>query len=201
MLSQEELDKLLEEGGASESSDGTSPEDQEDGKAGDQQGDGEGKDEAGETREQAAQDDTGGDVDWSEAFAEAAAGGDAAAAKAMEQGGETEQPEASAPEFNDFAKAAPPGPTPSESHPNLDFIMDLPLEVSVELGRSRMQIKDLLQLSQGSVIELNKVAGEPAEIYVNQKLMAKGEVVVVNDRFGIRLTEIISPADRVRSLG
>ena len=85
--------------------------------------------------------------------------------------------------------------------PNLDFIFDIPLEVSVELGRTKMVIKDLLQLGQGSVIELNKLAGETLEILVNQKLVARGEVVVVNEKFGIRLTDIISPADRVKQLG
>ena len=71
----------------------------------------------------------------------------------------------------------------------------------MELGRKKIQIKDLLKLGQGSVVELNKMAGEPAEIYVNHKLMAKGEVVVVNEKFGVKLSEIISPADRVKSLG
>ena len=84
---------------------------------------------------------------------------------------------------------------------NLDFIFDIPLEVSVELGRTKMLIKDLLQLGQGSVIELNKLAGETLEILVNQKLVARGEVVVVNEKFGVRLTDIISPADRVKQLG
>lgn len=84
---------------------------------------------------------------------------------------------------------------------NLDFILDLPLEISVELGRTRMLIGDLLQLGQGSVIELTKLAGEPVEILVNQKLVARGEVVTVNEKFGVRLTDIISPADRVKQLG
>jgi flagellar motor switch protein FliN/FliY len=88
-----------------------------------------------------------------------------------------------------------------QEFPNLDFIFDIPLEVSVELGRTRMLIKDLLLLGQGSVIELNKMAGEPIEILVNQKLVARGEVVVVNEKFGVRLTDIISPADRVKQLG
>jgi flagellar motor switch protein FliN/FliY len=85
--------------------------------------------------------------------------------------------------------------------PNLDFILDLPLEVSVELGRARMLISELLQLGQGSVIELNKLAGEPVEIFVNQKLIARGEVVVVNDKFGIKMTDILSPTERVKQLG
>ncbi len=85
--------------------------------------------------------------------------------------------------------------------PNLDFILDLPLEVSVELGRVRMLISELLQLGQGSVIELNKVVGEPVEIFVNQKLIARGEVVVVNDKLGIKMTDILSPMERVKQLG
>ncbi len=89
----------------------------------------------------------------------------------------------------------------SKEVPNLDFVLDIPLEVSVELGRARMVISDLLQLGQGSVIELSKLAGEPLEILVNHKLVARGEVVVVNEKFGVRLTDIISPAERVKQLG
>ena len=85
--------------------------------------------------------------------------------------------------------------------PNLDFILDIPLEVSVELGRAKMLISELLQLGQGSVIELTKLAGDPLEVLVNQKLVARGEVVVVNEKFGIRLTDIISPTERVKQLG
>jgi flagellar motor switch protein FliN/FliY len=70
----------------------------------------------------------------------------------------------------------------------------------VELGRSRMLVNDLLQLGQGSIVELNKLAGEPLEIYINRKLVARGEVVVVNEKFGVRLTDIISPMERVRTL-
>jgi len=83
---------------------------------------------------------------------------------------------------------------------NLDFILDIPFEVTVELGRTRMIVNDLLQLGQGSVIELNKLAGEPMEILVNQQLIARGEVVVINEKFGIRLTDIISPIERVEQL-
>jgi flagellar motor switch protein FliN/FliY len=82
----------------------------------------------------------------------------------------------------------------------LDFILDIPLQVTVELGRAQMLINDLLQLGQGSVVELSKLAGEPMEILVNQKLIARGEVVVVNEKFGIRLTDIISPLERVEQL-
>ena len=83
---------------------------------------------------------------------------------------------------------------------NLDLILDIPLTVSVELGRSKMLINDLLQLSQGSVVELTKLVGEPLEVLVNQKLVARGEVVVVNEKFGIRLTDIVSPLERVQTL-
>jgi len=84
---------------------------------------------------------------------------------------------------------------------DLEFILDIPLEISVELGRTSMLVNDLLQLGQGSVVELTKLAGEPMEILVNGKLVARGEVVVVNEKFGVRLTDIISPIDRVKSLG
>ena len=82
----------------------------------------------------------------------------------------------------------------------LDFILDIPLEVTVEMGRTRMLINDLLQLGQGSVIELNRLAGEPLDILVNNKLVARGEVVVVGEKFGIRLTDIVSPLERVKRL-
>lgn len=83
---------------------------------------------------------------------------------------------------------------------NLDFILDIPVEVTVELGKTKMLVNDLLQLGQGSVVELEKLAGEPVEILVNEKLIARGEVVVVNDKFGVRLTDIISPLDRIKQL-
>ncbi len=89
---------------------------------------------------------------------------------------------------------------PSGKTKNLDLILDIPLTVTVELGRSKMLINDLLQLGQGSVIELTKLAGEPLEVLVNQKLVARGEVVVVNEKFGVRLTDIVSPMERVQSL-
>jgi flagellar motor switch protein FliN/FliY len=83
----------------------------------------------------------------------------------------------------------------------LDFILDIPLDVSAELGRTRLLINELLQLGQGSVVELNKLAGEPLEIFVNGKLVARGEAVVINEKFGVRLTDIISPMERVKQLG
>ena len=83
---------------------------------------------------------------------------------------------------------------------NLSFILDIPLEVTVQLGRTHMLVNDLLKLGQGSVIELEKMAGETLEILANQKLVARGEVVVINEKFGIRVTEIISPMERVEKL-
>jgi flagellar motor switch protein FliN len=90
---------------------------------------------------------------------------------------------------------------PDEETRDLDFILDIPLDLTVELGRTRMLVNDLLQLGQGSIVELNKIAGEPLEIFINRKLVARGEVVVVNEKFGIRLTDIVSPLERVKSLG
>ena len=84
---------------------------------------------------------------------------------------------------------------------NLDLILDIPLKVTVELGRTRMVVSELLNLGQGSVIELSKLAGEPMEVLVNNKLVARGEAVVVNEKFGVRLTDIISPTERVEQLG
>lgn len=83
---------------------------------------------------------------------------------------------------------------------NIDLILDIPLRVTVELGRTKMVVSELLNLGQGSVIELNKLAGEPMEILVNDKLVARGEAVVVNEKFGVRLTDIISPKERVEQL-
>lgn len=92
-------------------------------------------------------------------------------------------------------------PSADEETRDLDFILDIPLELSVELGRTKMLVNDLLQLGQGSIVELNKIAGEPLEIFINRKLVARGEVVVVNEKFGVRLTDIVSPMERVKSLG
>jgi len=83
---------------------------------------------------------------------------------------------------------------------NLQLILDIPLRVTVELGRTKMPVNELLNLTQGSVIELSKLAGEPMEVYVNEKLIARGEAVVVNEKFGVRLTDIISPTERIEQL-
>ncbi|AOZ49663.1 flagellar motor switch protein FliN [Chromobacterium vaccinii] len=84
--------------------------------------------------------------------------------------------------------------------PNLDMILDIPVQLTVELGRTKIAIRNLLQLAQGSVVELDGMAGEPMDVLVNGCLIAQGEVVVVNDKFGIRLTDIITPAERIRRL-
>lgn len=103
--------------------------------------------------------------------------------------------------------AAPAAPKAAEakkesksSDRNLQLILDIPLKLSVELGRTKMPVSELLNLTQGSVIELNKLAGEPMEVMVNDKLIARGEAVVVNEKFGVRLTDVISPAERVEQL-
>jgi len=199
MLTQEELDKLLNEeaegaGSGDEADKQAEPATQDNPEAS-----------STEQEETGAQADGGDqDIDWADAFKEAAEGGDAAAAKAVEEGSVTEEPpsqekaDVKEPEFGELEERQEDS---NGIRPELDFLLEIPLDISVELGRRSMKIKELLQLSQGSVVELNKMAGEPADIYVNKKLMAKGEVVVVNEKFGIKLTEIISPAERVRSLG
>lgn len=83
---------------------------------------------------------------------------------------------------------------------NLDFILDIPLQVTVELGRTKLLVKDILQLNQGAVVELTKLAGEPLDIFVNSKLVARGEAVVVNEKFGVRLVDIVSPNERVEKI-
>lgn len=92
-------------------------------------------------------------------------------------------------------------PKEAVSENKMEFLLDIPLEISIELGRTRMLIDQLLKLNQGSVIELSKYAGETLEILANRKVIAKGEVVVVNEKYGIRLTEIVSPMERIQRLG
>lgn len=88
----------------------------------------------------------------------------------------------------------------TERDVNLDVVLDIPVTVSMEIGRARLSIRKLLQLNQGSVVELDRLAGEPLDVFVNGTLIAHGEVVVVNEKFGIRLTDVISPSERVRKL-
>ncbi len=90
--------------------------------------------------------------------------------------------------------------TPSDAHSDIDMIMDIPVQLTVELGRTRLTIRNILQLGQGSVVELDGLAGEPMDIFVNGYLIAQGEVVVVDEKYGIRVTDIITPADRINRL-
>ncbi len=83
---------------------------------------------------------------------------------------------------------------------SLDFILDIPLQLTVELGRTKLLVKDVLELNQGSVVELTKLAGEPLDVFVNSKLVARGEAVVINEKFGIRLVDIVSPNERVEKV-
>jgi flagellar motor switch protein FliN/FliY len=132
------------------------------------------------------QDDQSMDDDWGAAIAEQAA----AEAAALEKQA------ASAAVFKDFSNKGARNDTPND----IDFILDIPVQLTVELGRTKIAIKNLLQLAQGSVVELDGLAGEPMDVLVNGCLIAQGEVVVVNDKFGIRLTDIITPSERIRKL-
>ncbi|MBU8909366.1 flagellar motor switch protein FliN, partial [Desertibacillus haloalkaliphilus] len=98
-----------------------------------------------------------------------------------------------------FSTFETPQLSPSESN-NLNMLLDIPLQVTVELGRTKRSIKEILEFTQGSIIELDKLAGEPVDILVNQKLIAKGEVVVIDENFGVRVTDIVSQEDRIRNL-
>ncbi|MCC6141093.1 MAG: flagellar motor switch protein FliN [Nitrospira sp.] len=116
----------------------------------------------------------------------------------VNQAAETTTPEPAAAEPASFPPVT--NTAVAEQPKNIDFILDIPMKVSIYVGSTKMAIRDLLQLAQGSVIELDKLAGEPMEVMVNNKLVAKGEVVVVNEKFGIRLTDVVSAAERVKQL-
>lgn len=98
--------------------------------------------------------------------------------------------------FDNFERSEPP----AQGDVNLDLIVDVPVTLSMEVGRTEISIRNLLQLNQGSVVELDRVAGEPLDVFVNGTLVAHGEVVVVNEKFGIRLTDVISPSERIKKL-
>lgn len=98
-------------------------------------------------------------------------------------------------------KQAQANPASSETREELGFLLDIPLQVSVEIGRSRILIKDLLQMQEGSIVELDKLSGEPLDLYVNSRLIARGEAVLVKDKYGIRLTDVVSPSERIENLG
>ena len=123
--------------------------------------------------------------DWAAAMEEAGAAGDEAAAA-----------NAQSVNFDEVTSSASASP----GDVNMDVILDIPVTISMEVGHTRMNIRNLLHLNQGSVVELNRMAGEPLDVMVNGTLIAHGEVVVVNEKFGIRLTDIISPAERVKKL-
>ncbi|MEW4982770.1 MAG: flagellar motor switch protein FliN [Cycloclasticus sp.] len=133
-------------------------------------------------------------ADWGDALEEQASG------EAADGWGDalSEQANAEAAAFDPISDTG--GQLGLDSEINLDVILDVPVTVSMEVGSTKISIRNLLQLNQGSVIELDRLAGEPMDVLVNKTLIARGEVVVVNDKFGLRLTDIISPAERVRKL-
>jgi len=133
--------------------------------------------------------------DWAAAMAEQAEPAKPADDWAAALAEQAEPVKASPAVFKDLAASPPSGAT----H-DIDFILDIPVLLTVELGRTKITIKNLLQLAQGSVVELDGMAGEPMDVLVNGCLIAQGEVVVVNDKFGVRLTDIITPAERIRKL-
>lgn len=105
------------------------------------------------------------------------------------------------PQPAELGNLKPEAPEPGASRElNLDVVLDIPVTLSMEVGRTRISIRNLLQLNQGSVIELERSVSEPLDIFVNGTLIAHGEVVVVNEKFGIRLTDVVSPAERIRKL-
>jgi len=151
--------------------------------------------------------ETNDETDWAAAMAEqapqvAAAPAastdetDWAAAMAEQAPQASSAPVASPAIFKELAGNTQPGSLAND----IDFILDIPVLLTVELGRTKIAIKNLLQLAQGSVVELDGMAGEPMDVLVNGCLIAQGEVVVVNDKFGVRLTDIITPAERIRKL-
>jgi len=143
----------------------------------------------GEAGEEGGEDGEGGrDDEWAAAMAEAGGTSEDAGA----QGSEVQQAQ-----FQDFSHEPEPG---SDEHPDLDVILDIPVTISMEVGNTSIPIRNLLQLNQGSVIELDRLAGEPLDVLVNGMLIAHGEVVMVNEKFGIRLTDVISPGERIRKL-
>lgn len=135
--------------------------------------------------------------DWADAMAEQAAAEPATPAAPAA----SSAPQPAINLFQDFAGSPMDMSAHGDGSPqNLDMILDIPVNMTVELGRTKIAIRNLLQLAQGSVVELDGLAGEPMDVLVNGCLIAQGEVVVVNDKFGIRLTDIITPSERLRRL-
>ncbi|MCB4812344.1 flagellar motor switch protein FliN [Methylovorus menthalis] len=138
------------------------------------------------------------DDEFEQAAAGAAAEDDWGAAMAEQQQAEDSPLQAKSAQATVFTELS--GKKVSDTQNDIDFILDIPVQLTVELGRTKIAIKNLLQLAQGSVVELDGMAGEPMDVLVNGCLIAQGEVVVVNDKFGIRLTDIITPAERIRKI-
>lgn len=134
--------------------------------------------------------------DWAAALLEQ----QEAAKKMAEPPRPSTPPRAEPATFEDLGKSQPAAGTARSKDINLDVLLDVPVTIAMEIGRTKINIRNLLQLTQGSVVELDRLAGEPMDVLVNGTLIAHGEVVVVNDKFGIRLTDVISPAERVRKL-
>lgn len=134
--------------------------------------------------------------DWGAAMAEQATTADDWGAAMAEQA--TTAPAAASAKPHSFEQFGPGSSATTQN--DLDMILDIPVQLTVELGRTKMPIKNLLQLAQGSVVELSGMAGEPLDVMINGFLIAQGEVVVVNDRLGIRLTDVITPSERLRRL-
>lgn len=141
--------------------------------------------------------------DWADALAEQGAGADADDPWAMalaEQSEAEATADSLAPSVGTSLFKPLTAPQPTAAARELEMIMDIPVKLSVELGRTRITIKQLLELAQGSVLALDGLAGEPMDILINSYLIAQGEVVVVDDKYGIRITEIITPSERVQKL-
>jgi flagellar motor switch protein FliN/FliY len=132
-------------------------------------------------------------AEWAAALAETQGGGGSEVAREVTGPAETVAPAA----FTNFS-ATPAAPAGAVN--DINMILDIPVQLTVELGRTKIPIKHILQLAQGSVVELEALAGEPMDVLVNGYLIAQGEVVVVNDKFGIRLTDIVTPSERMRRL-
>ena len=133
-----------------------------------------------------AEDEVPGEEDWAEALKEQAEAEQAAGTLTKNV----------SPVFSEFSSSVKTTSAPND----IDFILDIPVQLTVELGRTKIAIKDLLQLVQGSVVELNGMAGAPMDVLINGTIVAQGEVVVVNEKFGIRVTDIITPTERIRKL-
>jgi flagellar motor switch protein FliN/FliY len=146
--------------------------------------------ESGDSEESAAE-GSGAEDEWAAAMAEADALGD---------NGSVDDIQAAPLESFDTPQQASVGFGSGEITPDLDVILDIPVTISMEVGNTNIPIRNLLQLNQGSVVELDRLAGEPLDVLVNGTLIAHGEVVMVNDKFGIRLTDVVSPSERIRRI-